>query len=217
MQNTDRLCMGCMNDSGSEDICPICGHSVHEKNDISFLPIKTWIKSRYLLGKALSSDGEGVTYIGWDNQEDTIITVREFFPIPLAQRGNDGSILVKEGSDFAFNTALMDFLQLHKTLSGIELSAISPITEIIECNSSAYVISRAPSGITLREFLLRNGGTLTWEQAKVLFLPLISSIISLHENSIIHGGISPETILVGRDGKLRLTGFATKHLRQSGS
>ena len=26
MINTERLCLGCMNDSGGEQICPICGY-----------------------------------------------------------------------------------------------------------------------------------------------------------------------------------------------
>lgn len=216
MQNIDRLCMGCMNDSGGESVCPICGHDAKGKNDSCFLPIKTWIKNRYLIGKVIESDGEGVTYIGWDNTDNAIVHIREFFPTPLANR-NGGAIEVADGNDYLFNTSLMDFLQLHKTLYGLDLAAVSPINEIIECNGSAYVISKAPSGIPLREFLLRNGGTLSWEQARPLFLPLISSLISLHKNGIIHGGISPETILVGRDGKLRLIGFATAQLRQSGS
>lgn len=216
MQNIERLCMGCMNDNGGESVCPICGHSASEKNDTCFLPIKTWIKNRYLIGKVIENDGEGVTYIGWDNNENIIVNIREFFPIPLAER-NGGSVQIKEGNDYLFNTALMDFLQLHKTLMGIDLAAVSPINEILECNGSAYVISKAPSGIPLREFLLRNGGNLSWEQARPLFMPLIPSLISLHKNGIIHGGISPETVLVGRDGKLRLTGFATAHLRQSSS
>ncbi len=216
MQNTDRLCMGCMNDNGGESVCPICGHDSAIKNDAEFLPIKTFIKNRYLVGKVIESDGEGVTYIGWDNTDNTIVNIREFFPVPLAERQN-GSVAVKEGNDYLFNTALMDFLQLHKTLFGLDIAAVSPINEIIECNGSAYVISKAPSGIVLREFLLRNGGSLSWEQARPLFMPLISAIIALHKNGIVHGGISPETILVGRDGKLRLTGFATAQLRKSSS
>ena len=216
MQNTDRLCMGCMNDNGGESVCPICGFDSKTKNDADFLPIKTFIKNRYLVGKVIENNGEGVTYIGWDNTDNTIVNIREFFPVPLAEREN-GSVVVKEGNDYLFNTALMDFLQLHKTLFGLDIAAVSPINEIIECNGSAYVISKAPSGIVLREFLLRNGGNLSWEQARPLFMPLISALIALHKNGIVHGGISPETILVGRDGKLRLTGFTTAQLRKSSS
>ena len=48
-------------------------------------------------------------------------------------------------------------------------------------------------------------------------MPLVSSLASLHQKGIVHGGISPETVFVGRDGRLRLTGFSIFALRQSGN
>ncbi len=217
MVSVDRLCMGCMNDSGGEDVCPICGYDSHQKNGDEFLPSKAWIKGRYLIGRVIESDGEGVTYIGWDNDDNNIVNIREFFPTGLACRGEKGAIIITEDKKFDYNTLFVEFLNLHNSLRDIELSAVAPVIEIIETNSTAYVISKVNSGVPLREFLLKNGGTLSWEQARSLFLPLISQIISLHEKGICHGGISPETVIVCRDGRLRLQGFATKDLRTAQS
>lgn len=217
MVNMDSLCMGCMNDNGGEEICPICGFSSVDKNDENYLPIRTRIKSRYVIGKMLSHDGEGATYIGWDKETDSVVTIREFFPIPLSVRGENGKVLIKEGMDYQFNSALVSFLELHRTLQNLTLNAVNEIVEIIEAGGGAYVIGKAPSGMTLKEFLLRNGGTLSWEQARPLFMPLVSAVSALHQKGIVHGGISPETVFVGRDGKLRLSGFSIFALRQSGN
>lgn len=217
MIDINSLCMGCMNDNGGEEICPICGFSSAEKNDENYLPIHTRIKSRYIIGKLLSRDGEGATYIGWDNQTNSVVNIREFFPVPLSLRGEGGKVLIKEGMDYQFNSALVSFLELHRTLKDLTLDAVSETVEIIEAAGGAYVISKAPNGMTLKEFLLRNGGSLSWEQARPLFMPLVSSVASLHKKGIIHGGISPETVFVGRDGRLRLTGFSIFALRQSGN
>ena len=217
MLTFEKLCMGCMNDNGGEAVCPICGHTAGTPNPSGPLPIKTRIQGKYYIGKAIEKSGEGITYIGWDDQAHSIINIREFFPVPLAKRNEDLSVSVTEGNDFSFNAALMDFLALAKKLKGITLAAVPQIYDIIECNNTAYIISKAVPGITLREFLLRNGGTLSWEQAKALFMPLISSVSALHKEGIIHGGISPETVMVGRDGKLRLSGFAIAQLRKSSS
>ncbi len=217
MIDINSLCMGCMNDNGGEEICPICGFSSADKNEENYLPIRTRIKSRYIIGKLLSRDGEGATYIGWDKETDSVVNIREFFPIPLAFRGENGKVLIKDGMDYQFNSALVSFLELHRTLKDLMLDAVSETIEIIEAAGGAYVISKAPSGMPLKEFLLRNGGSLSWEQARPLFMPLVSSVASLHQKGIIHGGISPETIFVGRDGRLRLTGFSIFGLRQSGN
>lgn len=217
MLTFEKLCMGCMNDNGGEDTCPICGHVAGTQNPKGTLPIKTRIHGRYFVGKAIEANGEGITYIGWDNDENNIVNIREFFPTPLAKRNDDLSVGMNEGNEYLFNAALLDFIELGKKLQSISLAAVPEVCDIIECNGTAHIITKSVSGITLREFLLRNGGTLSWEQARPLFMPLISIITSLHKEGIIHGGISPETVIIGRDGKLRLTGFSIAQLRKSNS
>lgn len=217
MLTFDKLCMGCMNDNGGEAVCPICGHTAGTPNPAGTLPVKTRIQGKYIVGKVQEINGEGITYIGWDNEANNIINIREFFPVPLAKRNDNLSIGITDGNEFAYNAALMDYVELAKKLKAISLAASPDICDILECNNTAYIISKSVPGITLREFLLRNGGTLSWEQARALFMPLISAISALHKSGIIHGGISPETIIVGRDGKLRLSGFAISQLRKSSS
>lgn len=217
MLTFDKLCMGCMNDNGGEAVCPICGHTAGTPNPAGTLPIKTRIQGKYIVGKVIETNGESITYIGWDNESNNIINIREFFPVPLAKRNEKLGVIINDGSEFAYNAALTDFVELAKKLRGISVAAAPSICDILECNNTAYVIIKATPGITLREFLLRNGGTLSWEQARSLFMPLISALSALHKEGIIHGGISPETVIVGRDGKLRLSGFSISQLRKSHS
>ena len=54
MVNTERLCMGCMNDNGGEKICPICGHNSSQDNGQGLLSVGSWLNAnRYLVGKAI--------------------------------------------------------------------------------------------------------------------------------------------------------------------
>ena len=213
MLNTDRLCLGCMNDNGEADICPICGYDVKTKNPKDALPTKFWINDRYLVGKAVSSNGEAITYIGWDNAEDSIVTIKEYFPIGCAHRNPDKTVAIDEDNKYSFNEGLMSFIEINKTLMMNPLACILPVSAVFEENGTVYAIQPYVSAITLREFLTKNGGTLEWEQAKLLFMPLIDDLSKINELGILHRGISPETVLVGRDGKLYLTGFAIKGLR----
>ena len=47
-------------------------------------------------------------------------------------------------------------------------------------------------------------------------MPLASLVIALHDQGVIHYGISPQTIVVDRKGGLRLIGFALPELRTVG-
>lgn len=217
MLNTDRLCLGCMNDSGGEPICGICGYDAKTKNAKDQLPTKSWLNDRYLVGRAMSGNAEGVTYIAWDNGEDSIVTIREYFPTGIAVRNPDRTVsAASEEQKFPYNEGLMKFLALQDQLLQLDLPSLIPVVSSFEENGTAYAVSQNFSGITLQDFLIRNGGTLQWEQTRALLMPLLDTVRLLHKHGIVHGGISPETILVGRDGKLRLSGLCIDSTRDLG-
>ncbi len=216
MNNTDRLCLGCMNDNGGASVCPICGYDSSSPADPSAIKPGTWIEKRFLLGRVLETTGEGITYIGWDNLNNNVVYIKEYLPTGLCKRV-DGEVKIEDGKEYEFNNGIMQFIELSRTVSKLELPSLMPVIDTIEMNGTAYSITRAAAGITLREFLLRNGGSLKWEQARPLFLPLITTLEGLHSAGIFHCGISPETVIVGRDGKLHLSGIAILQVRTAAS
>ncbi len=213
MLNIEGLCLGCMNDNGGEKYCPVCGFNNSTANPDNALPLKFIVNSRYIMGKVISANGEGITYIAWDTAQNTAVNIREYFPVGFAGRNPDRTVAMSAGNEYTFNDGLLQFLDINKKIMRAELAALIPVTEIFEENGTAYVVSKHILGITLAEFLNKNGGTLKWEQARALFLPLIDTLSGMSEMGIVHGGISPETILVGRDGKLRITGYSISKLR----
>ena len=211
--NIDRLCPGCMNDNGGESICSICGYDASQKNADFCLPVKYILSERYVIGKVKSINTEGITYIAWDNASNSAVHIKEYYPKDISTRNPDKTVSVVSGKEFNFNEGLMDFMEINKKLIATELQSIVPVLTVFEGNGTVYAALPIISGITLASFLERNGGSLRWEQARPLFLPLIDTIKGLHDLGIIHGGLSPETILVGRDGKLRIRGICIPRLR----
>lgn len=217
MLNTERLCLGCMNDNGGEKICPICGYDSEVKNPEDCLPAKFFLKNRYLVGKFTAIDGEGITYIGWDNSSNKIINIKEYFPTGLAHRNPDKTVSMVKGNEYLFNEGLLEFKEIKGNIMTAELPALIPVTDVFEENGTVYAIESKIAGITLGEFLEKNGGVLKWEQARALFLPLIDTIKGMNDIGIIHRGISTDTIIVGRDGKLRISNYSITKLRTMNS
>lgn len=213
MISTDRLCMGCMNDNGGEQVCPICGFDSKEKNPKNAVSIKTTLNDRFVVGRVLSSNGEGITYIGWDTVNDAIVQIREYFPDGIAKRNPDKTVSILKGKEYTFNEGLLEFLEINKAIKSSDLPSLIPVVDVFEENGTAFAVMQNVQGVTLSDFLSHNGGTLKWEQARALFLPLIDTIKGMHDIGIIHKGISTDTILVGRDGKLRITGYSINKLR----
>lgn len=217
MLNTERLCLGCMSDNGGEKVCPICGFDNTKKNPSDSLPTKSVLENRYLVGSVLEIDGEGITYIGWDNSKMAKIKIKEYFPAGFALRNPDKTVSITDDGKYTFNEGLLEFLEINRAISLSTLPSLVPVYDTFEANGTAYAVCEFVSGITLEEFLNKNGGSLKWEQARPLFLPLIDTIEGMNEIGFIHGGISTDSIIVGRDGKLRISKYSIKKLRREDS
>ncbi len=210
------LCMFCMSDMQGKDICPVCGHMKNEPQEKGALPYGTVLQNRYAVGRAVRSNGEGVTYIGIDHVLNIRIELREYYPASLAEREADGKkVRILGGSEFVYRENLTEFLRYSRELAHMrELSSIVQIYDIFEENNAAYTVSEWNDSITLRYFVQRSGGNIGWNAARQLFMPVLSSLSTLHAHSILHLGISPDTLLIMRDGKMSLGGFSIAAVRQ---
>ncbi|MEE1279888.1 MAG: PASTA domain-containing protein [Oscillospiraceae bacterium] len=208
--NIDNLCMGCMREK-NEGVakCLKCGYVDGAPYLPSYLAPKTELAERYIVGKVLSYNGSGATYIGYDTIMNCKVRIREYMPENLASRekGNP-EVKVNSGSEIQYKSLKMDFMDLARNLVKLNsLSEVEHVNDMFEANNTVYVVYEYIEGMTLTEFLKKNGGYLSWEDTKQLFMPLLSCLSAIHTSELIHRGISPDTILVDRSGNLKLTAF----------
>ena len=210
MMNTDHLCMSCMREIGDENQCPYCGFHADSPQLAPYLPLRTVVAERYLAGKLLDYNGDGATYMGWDLEMNAPVTIREFLPDSIAERREDLTLVPMAGCESTYRDCYQSFLELWRKLARMRgLSALILVFDIVEDHGTAYAISEYMEGVSLREYLLRSpSGYLSWEQARILFMPVLSTLGTLHSAGIIHRGISPTTLIVGKNGKMRITGFS---------
>ena len=220
MTNSDNLCMSCMKDIGTEKQCPYCGFHADSKQIEPYLPIRTVLGNRYLVGKLLEYNGDGATYMGLDLSTREPVNIREFFPEGIALRDPKTlGVYVAQGNENVFDECLQSFTEMWRKLMRLSgLSALIKVKDTLEGNGTCYAITENIDGITLREYLLRNNvGYISWEKARPLLMPVLSTLGTLHASGIIHRGISPSTLIVASDGKIRITGFSISQVRSARS
>ena len=216
MTDPANLCMNCMSDKTGRSECPHCGYREAEPQMRYALPLRTMLQKRYLVGVTKRSNGEGITYIGYDTVLNIPIELREFFPQTLCERAANGTdVRVTGGSEILFSECFARFLSYSREIAHMrELSAIVQIYDIFEENHTAYTVSEWNDSITLRYFVERSGGSLDWNAARQLFMPVLSSLSVLHAHSIGHLGISPDTLSITKDGRMKLGSFSIGTVRQ---
>ncbi len=212
MGNSYLRCPSCMKPLDGNTTCPACGSPAFFTQPAPFLPLGTSLaQARYAVGSLKEHNGDGATYIGFDCQAQRPVYIREFLPEAIAQRQEGQPFLrVMQGCETVWRDCAQNFLELWRKLQRLRgLSALIAVTDVFEENNTIYAIYDHMEWITLREFLLRGKmGCLTWERTRSLLMPVLSTLGNLHSQGVLHRGISPNTLMLGNDGKIRISGFS---------
>lgn len=215
MALNETLCMGCMRDRGDAQVCPHCGYDESTPHDTSYLPPRTMIGNRYLVGRVLQYNGEGVLYIGYDTMNQRRVDIREYFPDTLAARDTDGkSVRVLEGRQIAFKANMGDYVEMMQKLMRMRtLSCLIQVYCLVEENHTVYAVREHIEAMPLREYLLRKGTMLSWQEASDLLMPAVKTLRLLHQDGILHRGLSADTLYVTPQGSIKIGGFSISAAR----
>lgn len=204
----NNLCMGCMSQKGGEAVCPRCGYHEGTPNPVSALKAGTVLDNRYIVGAVRRKNGEGITYIALDDTNGRKVIVREFMPATVASRSKKGdSVRPKDNCEHIYRDYLSDFLEISRAVSRLsDVSAVVPVLDIFESNNTAYAVYEYVNAKPLGE-LVQRAKRLTWEEARPLFLPLISAMSAAHAIGLVHFGINPDSVMLTREGGLVISDF----------
>ncbi len=213
------LCMGCMNELDENGVCHYCSYTDDIPHLQSYLAPHTVLGDRYIVGKMLSYNGEGASYICYDMVAKTKAVLREYMPDTLCEREmNSNNIVINPECLAKYKTYMSEFMEMNRTLTRMRnVRSICTAKDMFNENNTCYVILEYVEGVSLKKFLQANRGYLKWEQVRKLFMPLFTTLSIIHNAGIIHRGIAPENIIVTTQGELKLTGFSISSIRSSGT
>lgn len=208
----EKLCMGCMLERDSkESVCPDCGYEEGADPDSPlFLPPRTILEDKYLIGRVLGQGGFGITYLAWDINLNVKLAIKEFFPQDLASRAAGHSQVSaysgNKGSQYEYG--LDKFLQEARTLAQFEGHPnIVSVRDFFKANGTAYFVMSYVEGMTLKQHLANSGGKLSFDKAKNIILPVTDALKEVHAVNILHRDISPDNIFINNKGQIILIDF----------
>ncbi|MEG2596830.1 MAG: protein kinase, partial [Oscillospiraceae bacterium] len=134
----------------------------------------------------------------------------EYFPDTLALRGDNGkTVAVKPGSQIQFKAYMSDFIEIAEKISRMRtLSCIVQVLAICYQNNTVYSVLEYVEGMSLKTYLEKRGVMLTWTETAEMLMPLIQTLEMVHEDGLIHRGISSDTVTLCRNKSVKLNGFA---------
>ena len=213
------LCIGCMREIADNVICPHCSFDNTKHQSAPLLPYGTVIEKRYIIGREVEINSESTRYIAFDRENADRVYIREFLPAGyISREPMKAKVNVDPARTEVYDKLLNDFEQMFTFLSSIsDMSAMNEIISIFRANNTCYVVEKCEELISFEEYVAHKGGHIEWEDARPLFMPVISLLETLHKNGYGHYAVSPSNIYITRSGKAVIFGFASAFARKHGS
>ncbi len=207
------ICMSCMRPvpEGAE-CCPSCGYDGTQQNPVGLLPIGARLdRGSYIVGRITRIGKSSVVYAGYAVEDYAPCWIREYFPSGNCVREKGETRLNPTASAVEiYRSGLAAFAETCRKLSGVpEGTALPRHLGCFTENGTAYSVTDQFEGMTLRELLKRNGGTLTAEQTAKVMGPVLAALEALGELGLVHGGVCPDNIRINLNGDVRLNGFGS--------
>lgn len=174
---------------------------------------------QYILGRVLGHGGFAITYLAYDRSLGTRVAIKEYFPAEFANRAPDGeNVIPYEGErETLFQLGKDKFIAEARLLATLRNPNIIRIRQFIENANTAYFIMEYLEGNTLKEYIMKKGGQLSWEETKALLLPILGALEEVHSKQCYHRDIKPENIYISQSKTPILLDFGAARQHMSGA
>ena len=146
------------------------------------LALGSVLRNRYKVSAMIGISGFEITYKAWDKQESRDVAIKEYCPQQLMSRANGISdyMLLDEYND-EYNFGLQKFMQEAKSLSAFNGDDnIVTVYEYFEENATGFMIMEYLSGLSLKEYMERHGGTVSEEMMVHISFSVIEAVEAIH-------------------------------------
>ena len=210
----ENICINCMKEKASHGTkCEYCGFDLttavipaHHLKPFSILA------GKYLVGRAIGEGGFGITYIGMDLNLEMRVAIKEYYPSGSAVRdiNGEGATVQSQSKESRalYESGREKFINEAKTLAKcVDFPEIVTVKDFFKENNTAYIVMEYIDGKTLRTYLNEKGGRISVNETINMMKPLICSLGKVHKMNLIHRDISPDNIMICKDGSIKILDF----------
>lgn len=204
-------CRNCFHEFEKEyGVCPVCAHWLEDESGDIWLPVDTKLNNRYVIEEMVGAGGFGITYKAKDTFLGSVVAIKEYYPRSIASRNLDtGEVfLVAIKKENEFIKGKKRFLDEARNMVKFDQHRnIVNVSSYFEENNTAYIIMEYLDGMTLRKALQKQNKPFTTEEAKPVVVAVCDALESMHKEGILHRDVSPDNIIICKDGTVKLLDF----------
>ena len=156
------------------------------------------LEGRYLLESLVGVGGMANVYKGRDLKTDAVVAVK----------------ILRE--EFSQNTELVRrFKNESKAISILDHPNIVKVYDVSVTDRLQFIVMEYIDGITLKEYMNRRGGPLTWKEVVHFCQQVLDALDHAHQKGVVHRDIKPQNIMLLQDGSIKVADFGIARFLQS--
>jgi serine/threonine protein kinase len=175
-----------------------------------YLPPGTELNHRYVIESLLGHGGFGITYAAHDQTLKVRVAIKEYLPRQLATRGEGRtkvSVFTGEARQ-QYDYGLRKFLEEAQSVARFAHHPnVVSARDYFAANGTAYMVMEYVEGVTLKEYLEKKGGRISFEEAKGIMMPVMDALREVHQAGMLHRDISPDNIYITTSAQVKILDF----------
>lgn len=214
-----KRCLNCFKEYDAiYEVCPYCGFvDGTPPKELYHLHPGEILHGRYIVGTVVGYGGFGIIYRVWDAHMEQPAAIKEYFPSGLVNRtpGQRDVIVYSGKSQEIFEAGLERYLLEARNMAAFSHPNIVSLFDFFEENNTAYIVMELLDGISLKTYLLQNGGKISCEEMLEVMLPIMDALEEMHKHHIIHRDVSPDNIFLCTGNRMKLIDFGAARFSDS--
>ena len=184
----------------------IGGQGASEYGSTELKPGTTLLQGQYTIVQFLNSGGFGVTYLARDSLDRTVV-IKECFPQTMCTRSRDLVRARSHAHQREFESVVRHFGMEARRLAKLKHDNIVGIHQVFEDKGTAYMALDFIEGYDLLDTIEEGHDRLRPPEVRQILIKVLHAVAYVHGHDILHRDISPDNILLDRNGNPVLIDF----------
>ena len=161
------------------------------------------LNGRYEVKTSLNTTTVERCYKVYDRKDKKEKWMKEFYPISICNRGQDGQVVVVKGEENrrVYHSSKECFEHSYRQLAMHPICGLPAVEQIFSENNTTYIVLKKREGELLSEILRKSGGRMSYDKSLPMVISILGILEKTHKQKLFSLELSKDMIFIPKESK----------------